>query len=260
MVKLKEITAFLESTVPLDLQDSWDNSGLQVGWEEQEIKFVGFALSVTRSVVAEALRVGVDLIITHHPVTISGVKSLVPFKYPNNLFFELARKGVAVYSLHTNLDVSPLGPTAIIAEGLGLLDRVPIVTSPPYGVIGILPIPVSQREFFLKLSRILEEDVYRVVGFKPEKIVKKVAVCSGSGASFIDLVAGKVDVYVTGDVKYHEALKSIDLGLTVFDMGHFGTERLFYKKLKDLLEKEFPLLKFILLSEKSPFEVVSYGS
>ena len=86
------------------------------------------------------------------------------------------------------------------------------------------------------------------------------AVCSGSGASFIDLVAGKVDVYVTGDVKYHEALKSIDLGLTVFDMGHFGTERLFYKKLKDLLEKEFPLLKFILLSEKSPFEVVSYGS
>ncbi|TCK04601.1 Nif3-like dinuclear metal center hexameric protein [Phorcysia thermohydrogeniphila] len=256
MVKLKEITAFLESAVPLDLQDSWDNSGLQVGWEEQEVEVVGFALSVSRTVLSEALREKVDLLITHHPVTISGVKSLVPFKYPNNLFLELAKKGVAVYSLHTNLDVSPLGPTAIIADELGLLDRVPIVTSPPYGSLGTLPTPLSQRELFFKLSEILEKDVYRVVGFKPENVVKKVAICSGSGASFIDLVAGKADVYVTGDVKYHDALKSIDLGLTLFDMGHFGTERLFYRKLKELLAKAFPSLKFKLLCEKSPFEVV----
>jgi dinuclear metal center YbgI/SA1388 family protein len=256
MVKLKEITAFLESTVPTELQDSWDNSGLQVGWEEQEIDVVGFALSVSRAVIEEAIREGVDLIVTHHPVTISGVKSLVPSKYPNNLFLKLAKKGIALYSLHTNLDVSPLGPTAIIADELGLLDKTPIVTSPPYGVVGTLPSPLSQRELFSKLSEILEEDVYRVVGFKPEATVRKVAICSGSGASFIDLVAGKVDLYVTGDVKYHDALKSLDLGLTVFDMGHFGTERLFYRKLEGVLAKAFPSLKFKLLHEKSPFEVV----
>jgi len=256
MVKLKEVTAFLESEVPLDLQDSWDNSGLQVGWEEQEVKVVGFALSITRSVIKRALQEGVDLIVTHHPVTISGVKSLVPFKYPHCLLLELARGGIAVYSLHTNLDVSPLGPTAIIADELGLLDRAPIVPSPPYGVVGSLPTVLSQGELFQKLSEILEEDVFRVVGFSSLKKVKKVAVCSGSGASFIDYVAGKVDVYITGDVKYHDALKAIDLGLTVFDMGHFGTERLFYRKLKGVLAKAFPSLKFKLLHEKSPFEVV----
>ncbi|WP_457677892.1 Nif3-like dinuclear metal center hexameric protein [Thermovibrio sp.] len=255
MVKLKEIKDFLESLVPLELQDGWDNSGLQVGSYDDFVSKVGFALSVSLEVIGEAKKEGVNLIITHHPITISGLKSLTPHGYPSLLFFELLRAGISVYSLHTNLDVSPYGPTAYLAREIGL-DGSPIVEKPPYGVVGELKEPASQRELLNKLTSFLPEDAFRVVNYKPELKVKKVAICSGSGASFIDEVFGKVDLYITGDIKYHDALKALDYGLTVFDMGHFGTERLFFVPLRRLLLEAFPSLDFVVLDEKSPFEVV----
>jgi len=255
MVKLKEIKEFLDSTVPLELQDSWDNSGLQAGWSEKEVKVVGFALSVSTEVLEEASEKGVDLLITHHPITISGVKFLIAEAYPSNLLLEAVRRGVAVYALHTNLDVSPYGPTAFIAREIGL-EGEPIVENPPYGIVGRLKEETTQGELYRKLTSFLPPDVYRVVNFNPSKRVKRVAVCSGSGASFIDVVAGRAEVYITGDVKYHDALKAVELGLTVFDMGHFGTERLFYLPVAKLLSEAFPALDFVVLGEKSPFEVV----
>jgi len=255
-MKLKEIVAFLESLVPLEAQDSWDNSRLQIGDPEKEIKKVGFALSVSLDIIEQAERESVDLIVAHHPVTISGIKSVTPSFYPEKLFFQLLKKDIAVYSMHTNLDVSPLGPTAIIAEKLGIESYSPIVENPPYGAVAPLPEPITQKELFEKLSSLLPEDVFRVVNYSADSLVEKIAVCSGSGASLMDAVIGRVDVYVTGDVKYHDALKAIDCGLTVFDMGHFGTERLFYEKISSLLAKKFPDVIFILLHEKSPFEVI----
>jgi dinuclear metal center YbgI/SA1388 family protein len=255
MVKLKEIKDFLESIVPLESQDSWDNSGLQVGNPEREVKTVGFALSVSKSVVEEAKEKSVDLLILHHPVTISGVKKLVPNSYPSNLFLSLVEAGISVYALHTNLDVSPFGPTALICKELSL-EGEPIVPSPPYGKVGELSCPVTQRELLEKLRSFLPDDVFRVVNFRPDEIVNRVAVCSGSGASFIDAVVGRAQVFVTGDLKYHDALKAQDLGLTVFDLGHFATERLFYLPIKKLLSESFPSLNLLVLSEKSPFEVV----
>lgn len=256
MVKLRDILAFLENLIQPELQDSWDNSGLQIGWEDQEINHVGFALSVSKDVIAQAKKLKVDLILTHHPLTISGIKSLVNFSYPSSLLLELARSGIAVYALHTNLDVSPLGPTAIIAEKLGVRSESTITEKPAYGIIGTLNSPITQEELFRKLKSFLPEDVYRGINFKPDNLVNRVAICSGSGASFIDLVASRVDVYITGDVKYHDAIKSVDLGLTVFDMGHFGTERLFFEKLQHLLTEEFKKLKSTILKEKSPYEVM----
>jgi dinuclear metal center YbgI/SA1388 family protein len=255
MAKLKEIKAFLESLIPPSLQDSWDNSGLQVGWEEQEVKVAGFALSVTLSVIEEAKAKGVDLIITHHPLTLSGIKALVPDAYPSKLFLELARSSISVYALHTNLDVSPFGPTAYIAEELGLVDCSPIVDSPPYGAVGRLEEPLSQEEFLKKLRSVLARDVCRCVNFKPEAPVERVAVCSGSGGSFVRELVGKVDLFVTGDLKYHDALVALDCGLTVVDAGHFGTERLFFRKLQPLLAQSFPSVNFLILDETSPFEV-----
>ncbi len=258
MVKLKEITAFLESLIPLDQQDSWDNSGLQVGWKEKEITKVCFALSVSRKTIEEAYLQGCQLLITHHPLTITGIKQFSDWKYPSTLLMELIKKEIALYSLHTNLDVSPLGPTAIIAESIGLEIEAPISQNPPYGAIGRVN-KQTQEELLKTLLSVVEKDVYRVINYTPKRTVEKVAICSGSGASFIDVVAGKVDIYITGDVKYHDALKAIDLGLTVFDLGHHGTERLFYRKLIMLLKERFPEVGFEVLRENSPFEVLNYA-
>ena len=256
MVKLKAVKEFLESLVPLYYQDSWDNSGLQFGDEEKEISKVGFALSPSIAVIEEAKNAEIDLLITHHPLTISGVKRFTFSTYPSNLLIRLIRSDIALYALHTNLDVSPLGPTAVIADLLGVEIESSIVENPPYGAVGTLKMEATQAELLKRLTSVLPKDVFRTVNFNGEKPVRKVAICSGSGASFIDLVAGKVDLYITGDVKYHDAMKAVDLELTLFDMGHFGTERLFYIKLKEKLAKAFPELELITLDEKSPFEVV----
>jgi len=256
MVKLSKLTSFLEELVPLNLQDSWDNSGLQVGDEKREIKKVGFALSISKDVIEEAKQKNIDLIITHHPLTISGIKSINNTSYPALLFLELIKHNIAVYSLHTNLDVSEFGPTRIIAEHLDLKVEGTILDKPPYGIIGSLQSSLYQRELFERLNSFLPSDVFRCVNPKMNERVEKIAICSGSGASFIELVAGKADVYITGDIKYHDALKAVDLGLTVFDMGHFGTERLFFKKLINVLEETFKEVEFIVLEEKSPFEVI----
>ncbi|ADY74051.1 NGG1p interacting factor 3 protein, NIF3 [Desulfurobacterium thermolithotrophum DSM 11699] len=256
MVKLRDIIAFLEELVPSELQDKWDNSGLQIGWESQEVEHIGFALSVSKKILEQAKRLKVDLIITHHPITISGIKSFVNYSYPSHLFLELARNGIAVYSLHTNLDVSSLGPTAIIAEKLEVQKEATIADNPPYGIIGTLNTALTQKELFKKLTSFLPKDIFRGINYRPDSAVKRIAVCSGSGASFIDIVAKKVDVYITGDIKYHDALKAQDLGLTVFDMGHYGTERLFFEKLFYLLTQRFNTLKLTIFEEKSPYEVM----
>ena len=256
MVRLREITAFLESTIPLELQDSWDNSGLQVGDPSVKVKKVGFALSVSKEVISAAVKEGVDLIITHHPLTISGLKTFQPYYYPQNLLLQLIKNSISLYALHTNLDVSPFGPTAIISELLGLEETEPIVQKPPYGIIGKLKEEISQKELLQELKTFVSQDIFRGINYLPDSPVSTVGICSGSGASFIDLVAGRVNVYITGDVKYHDAMKAKDLGLTVFDLGHFGTERLFYRKIQKLLESSFPQIDFIVLPEKSPFEVI----
>jgi len=256
MAKLGEIKEFLDKLIPLQMQDSWDNSGIQEGKLERDVKRVMFSLSITCRVIDEAVERKADLIVTHHPLTVSPIRKITDRTYPEKLILRLIESRIPVYALHTNLDVSELGPTYYMAEKLQLQDLERIQDVPGYGLIGSLPEVATQRQIFERLRSFLPEDAYRGINFKPEEAVRRVAICSGSGASLIGDVSGRADLYITGDVKFHDALKAIDLDLSVIDMGHFSTERLFYVKVKEALESNFPELDFITSSEKSPFEVL----
>jgi putative NIF3 family GTP cyclohydrolase 1 type 2 len=77
-----------------------------------------------------------------------------------------------------------------------------------------------------------------------QRLVQRVAVCTGAGASFIAQAArAGADVYVTGDVKHHEALQALELGLAIVDPGHAPSERHAVDMLAELLLKQFPSLK-----------------
>jgi putative NIF3 family GTP cyclohydrolase 1 type 2 len=93
-----------------------------------------------------------------------------------------------------------------------------------YGGLGKLDGGETLREFAKSVKEKLRCGEVRVYG-DIEKRVEKVAFCGGSGASFIEKVAGKADVYVTGDIKYHDAQRASELGLSLIDAGHFGTEK-----------------------------------
>ena len=106
------------------------------------------------------------------------------------------------------------------------------------GRIGILENPLSLEDFAQNIKSILPGDTFRYVKAN-DKLVKKVALCSGAGVDFLDKAAMKgADTYITGDVKYHDAQHAQDLGINLIDAGHFGTEMPVVDKIAEYLITE----------------------
>ncbi|MBX9850421.1 MAG: Nif3-like dinuclear metal center hexameric protein, partial [Cytophagaceae bacterium] len=120
MVKVKDITAHLETLAPLSYQESYDNSGLLVGSAETEIKGVLITLDITEKVVDEAIRSGCNLILAHHPIIFKGLKKLTGSSYVERVVVKAIQNNIALYAAHTNLDNVKNGVNYKIAEKLGL--------------------------------------------------------------------------------------------------------------------------------------------
>ncbi|MEN8157727.1 MAG: Nif3-like dinuclear metal center hexameric protein [Bacteroidota bacterium] len=119
-MKLKEITGAMESLAPLSFQESYDNSGLQVGDPESEVTGILIALDVTEGVIDEAAGLGFNLVVSHHPVIFGGLKSLTGRTAPERIVAKAIRQGIAIYSGHTNFDAIAGGVNRKMAGRLGL--------------------------------------------------------------------------------------------------------------------------------------------
>jgi len=120
MIKLKKITGIFERLAPLSYQESYDNSGLQLGDPDMQVNGILITLDVTEEVVEEAVRLGYNLIISHHPVIFVGLKSLTGRTAPERIVSRCIRDGIAIYSAHTNFDSIPEGVNKAMAARLGL--------------------------------------------------------------------------------------------------------------------------------------------
>jgi dinuclear metal center YbgI/SA1388 family protein len=120
MTTIRDIARVLEAWAPPGLAQSYDNVGLQVGDPAQEVAAVVVALDLTPAVMEEARAVGATLVLTHHPLLFRPLKSLTPSHWAGGLALRLAQAGIALYSLHTNLDAAPGGVSFALAEHLGL--------------------------------------------------------------------------------------------------------------------------------------------
>jgi dinuclear metal center YbgI/SA1388 family protein len=231
MPKLKEIIELVEKLAPPVLAEEWDNSGLQVGDPSASITSVLVALDPVREVMEEARKTNAGLLITHHPFFFSPVRSFDLSKGQGALLNMAIREGIAIYSAHTSLDKARPGVSDALAGILGLKKTGPIEQDLGWpsgfglGRVGDLPKKTSVRELALKFKKALGSDMLRLTG-DPERLVKRVAVCGGSGAGLIDAaLAAGAEAYITGDIKYHEALYASEVGLSIMDAGHFYTER-----------------------------------
>jgi len=119
-MKLKEIASYLDSIVPLSFQEGFDNSGLQVGLPDSDLKAALLTLDVTDAVLDEAISEGCDLVVSHHPVIFNAVKSLTGKTTAEGLLIKAIRNGISIYSAHTNLDMLKNGVSFRMAEKLGL--------------------------------------------------------------------------------------------------------------------------------------------
>jgi dinuclear metal center YbgI/SA1388 family protein len=119
-MKLKDLTSYLDSVIPLSFQEDYDNAGLQIGQPEKEIKSAMVCLDVTEAVVREAIASGSDLIVSHHPLIFKGLKNLTGKTFTERILIDAVRNDIAIYSAHTNLDMLSKGVSTKMAEKIGL--------------------------------------------------------------------------------------------------------------------------------------------
>ncbi|WP_257658603.1 Nif3-like dinuclear metal center hexameric protein [Parapedobacter lycopersici] len=119
-MRLDVLTSYLESLAPLAYQESYDNSGLLVGSPDREVHHALVSLDCTEAVVDEAIRLGCDLIISHHPIVFRGLKRFNGSNYVERVIIKAIKHDIAIYAIHTNLDNVAGGVNGKIAERLGL--------------------------------------------------------------------------------------------------------------------------------------------
>ena len=253
----------LEGWAPLGSAQDYDNVGLQVGDARRVVHRALIALDLTPAVLDEARRHEATLIVTHHPLLFHPLRSLTTDGFVSSLALRLAEAGIALYSIHTNLDAAPGGVSFALAEHLGLED---IRFLDPFydeadgysaeqphtptglGAIGRLAAPMLLSRFLQRVAERLQAGSLRYVG-NLETLVETVAVCGGSGSSFTGqaLRAG-VQAYVTADVTYHTFFDVLDTDgrprMALIDAGHYETEAITESLLQDWLRRRFPTVEW----------------
>lgn len=257
------IIEWLEDLAPSALAESWDRVGLQIGDPHEEVWHILVALTLTPDVVDQAISHGVQLIVVHHPPLFRLVGEIRWDRPDGALLRRLVSAGISVYASHTNFDVASEGMNDVLAKRLGLQQSQPLVTRPGgdanegMGRVGYLNEATDPEAFLKFVYRRLEISAVRCCGPMPERI-QRVAVMGGSGASFMEAAheAG-ADVFITGDVGFHEAIYSHDLGLWTIDAGHFATERwvvpFWTEYLRDRASAEQVSLQIEAAVEHDPF-------
>ena len=145
---VKDIASAIESFAPLSIQESWDNSGLVIGSEAQEVHGVLLGFDCTSDLVDEAVSLGADMIITHHPLIFSGLKKISPDDPVGLAVMKAVSAGIAVYAAHTSADKVLGGVSGAMAKRLGLKD-VRVLDEEPggfgLGAVGELPLNMSSQ-------------------------------------------------------------------------------------------------------------------
>jgi dinuclear metal center YbgI/SA1388 family protein len=243
-MQIRELTDFLETLAPLHLQESYDNAGLIVGRPDQAITGVLTTLDCTEAVLAEAIELGCNVIVAHHPIVFKGLKRFNEATYVERVVAEAIRKDLAIYAIHTNLDNMYDGVNARFAEKLGLIEtriltpKFAADTSIGSGLIGRLKMPMQWEAFVEKIHNAMQAEVVRYT--KPAQTnIETVAICGGSGSFLLPAaMAAGADAFVTADFKYHEFFDA-DGQITIFDIGHFESEQFTSNLLAERISEKY---------------------
>ena len=280
-MKLKEIKSFLEGMAPLAVQESWDNSGLQIGCSDKDIHKVMVCLDLTEAVLDEAEAIGADLVISHHPLIFKGLKSISGNTYQERCVRKAILSDIAVYSAHTSLDNILGGVNHKIASLLGLsslrwLDSGEsaegcdekcggaaekscgegaeekcggadaVARASGSGLIGELKEPVAAAEFLHTVKTIFDVKALKHSPLSSTTTIRSIALCGGAGAFLLpQAVAKGADCFISGEFHYHDYF---DPGTLLIELGHYESEQFTQDLLKESLERAFPELEIVKTS------------
>ena len=261
MVKVKDIASVIEDFAPKNLQESYDNAGLQVGDPDAQVSAVLFCLDVTEDILKEAKERECNLVISHHPLIFRGIKQLTGADATQRLVIGALKENIAVYSAHTNLDSAWDGVSHEIArkldvKNLQVLEPQPQNPMAGLGVVGDIK-PVPKIEFLRKIKETFNVGALRYSAQTSSVVIRRVAVCGGAGASLISTaVNAGADILVTGDVKYHD-FTSYGSEIIIADIGHYESELCSREILARIVRERFPdLPTYLSDSETNPIKIL----
>jgi dinuclear metal center YbgI/SA1388 family protein len=265
-IKVIDIIKLMDKMAPPHLTENWDNSGLQIGDPSWPVRKVWVALDPLPEVVAKACEADVDLLIIHHPLIMTPIKSLDLSLPTGQIIARAIRSRMALFCAHTNFDSAQNGLNDLLCKRIGLADLKVLAANEDFpdegiGRIGTLAEAQTLKAFADIVKSALGLNWIRLVG-DPAKTVEKVAVCTGSGESLMEqFLTTDADVYVTGDLKYHNARDAEAAGRALLDIGHFPSEHLMVEPLAERLqgllsEVNAPVTVGACKLEKDPFVMV----
>ena len=250
---VEQIYRIMDGIAPFSESMDFDNTGILVGDPKAEVTDALLCLDVTARVLREAVLLGAQLIISHHPVIFTPLRAVTS----DSIVYGLVKSGLSVISAHTNLDKAyPFGTNHALCDALGLQNVRGIV---PDGAgyiafMGELPAERTAEVFGVQIKEALGLKSLRYT--PTNRLIRTVAVVSGAGGEYAEEAAKcGADAFVTGEVKQHEAIAARACGLALYEAGHYHTEILYRQMLADYLAAHCPGVRFrVSKSERPPME------
>ncbi len=250
-----DIYEYLNSVAQFKTQESWDNSGIMTGDINDEVKKILFALDFTPEVVKEAEELGCTLIVNHHPALFHPAKSFVS---GTNGLYEAARAGISVIASHTCLDMADGGVNDVLCSALELKNIIKLY--PESDDAPIMRAGTTERRSVENFAEFVSKKLKGAVRFTGKRDVEKIAVCSGSGCSFLKFAAESVcDTFVTGDASHHDFLDAQMMNINLIAAGHFETENIVMSILAEKTGDKFKDIETFVSSQKSPVGTVIFN-
>lgn len=246
-MKIKKVLEDLEKSFPLDKQEPWDHSGLQIGNVENECTQILVCLNVDYTTISQAIEHHCNLIISHHPFLFHPLHTIDYTTVRGNNVKTLIHHDITVYSMHTNYDA--LAMNKVILEMLGCVD---VQTLDSTGIlrVGTFTYSLSFYELTERLKKYFNLKNIRYCGSVPNHI-DRISLCAGSGHEYIQEALNHSDIYITGDLTYSHAMDIIELKRgCVIELPHF-IEEIFKKDMIKYLPSNS-----ILANEEDYFSII----
>lgn len=246
---VKEIYTLCDRISPFATQESWDNSGLNLGCMESSCESIAVCLEITREI---ALSLPPKtLIITHHPLFFRPFQNFIYESYPANIAQILIQKACCVLSLHTNFDKSHLN-AYLTHQVLGFshfkADSHELIMHGELESVKLITLAqqIKQKIHAPSIS-FIESDKD-----SQHDLISYAYVVCGSGCSLMYEIAHKNNAcLITADIKHHDAMIAKSMGLSLIDMGHYESEKYFVQIFDSILQNEG--YNAIIMDCKNPF-------
>ena len=245
---IRDVYDYIHSVAPFQYQEGYDNAGLIVGHGSWKCTGVVTCLDSTEAVIDEAIALGANLVVAHHPIVFRGLKRFNGTNYIEKAVIKAIKNDIAILAVHTNLDnVLTNGVNERIARQIGLENISPLRVKTEIdqssgavgsGVIGYLPREVDEREFLLEVKSRMKVGALKYTDLLHQK-VSKVAVCGGVGGFLLnDAISQGAQIFVTSDYKYHEFFDA-NGKIVIADIGHYESEQFTINLLQELISRKF---------------------